>query len=264
MNPILMAALFGAAGAAIGSGAAWAAGKMLGRQPGWLKLIPAFCVVFAVALGRVFQPTAQDRLMAQIDELPTVRAIKAHYPNDYSRLEAGVRNARSDADAGRAADEVLGAVLVRQRAQADAESAVSLYEVTRAEGRALQKSDPEGCAAFMEGRPAPGLSGVQTPELRAQDRNASAKLLEQTALRPAPPAKPMAIEDLTPLGAQAIAAFPEAKQNLVISLLKSGRTPQAGAESQATCDFNLALADVILARPRLEAGALVRSMWAMR
>lgn len=264
MNSILMAALIGAVGGAIGAGIAWAVGKALGRQPGWLKLIPVFCVVLAVSLGRAFQPSAEDRMMEQIDELAPMRVMKAHYPQDYNRLEARVRGARSEADAGRAADEVLGAVLVRQRHQADGESAVALYEVTRAEGRALQKSDPEGCAALMEGRTAPGLSRIQTAELRTQDRNASAKLLEQTALRPASPAKPMPVDDLARLSMQAIATFPEAKQNLLIGLLRSERTPRAGAESQAICDFNLALADVILARPRPEAGGLVRSIWAMR
>ena len=264
MNAILMAAIVGAAGGAIGGGAAWVLGKVLGRPPGWLKLLPVFCVVFALSLGRAFQSSADDGMMTEIDKLTPVQAVKSHYPDDYRRLETGVRRARSDDEVRRAVDETLISVIIRQKPKADAASAAALYQVTRAEGRALQKSDPEGCAAFLDGRPAPGLARVQTPALRAQDREATARLLEQAATRPAAPAVPMSVDDLAQLSLKAIASFPEAKQNLVIDVLRSERDPRPGAESRAMCDFNLALADVILARPPAEAGALVRGIWAMK
>ena len=47
-------------------------------------------------------------------------------------------------------------------------------------------------------------------------------------------------------------------------IVNASGTTKAGAESKAMCDFNLALADVILAKPPGEAGALVRSMWALQ
>jgi hypothetical protein len=201
-----------------------------------------------------------------LSEVPLAQVIKAHYPDDYRSLGARLRahaNPRPE-QLDSAMEETLGALMRRQRPKANAESSYALYAAARAEGGALRQVDPAGCTMFMDGKGAPpSLDRVLTPELKARDFAAASRLLTQTASKPAPPAKPMTMEELLPLGQEAISTLPEGDQDLVIKVLKEARDAASAEESRVMCDFNLALADVILSRPQPAAGALIRSLWAM-
>jgi hypothetical protein len=155
--------------------------------------------------------------------------------------------------------------MARQRGKANAESARSLYEVNRMEGRALRTADAAACAAFLDGRDASmALGKVLTPEIVKRDREASAGVLIQTATAPAPPAAAMTVDQLAKLSMEAVSTLPDADQDIAIDVLKTERAPATADEHRVMCDFSLALADTILSRPPAEAGELVRRIWAMR
>lgn len=263
MGGVLVAAAWGAGGGILGAALAWAFAKALKRRPGWLSALPVVCIAVAVVIGRGQQPRMEEQVLAQLNDLPSVRAIKTYYPDDYNRLAAQVRALSvqsSPAEAQSAVGDVLAMVVTRQRPKANAESALGLYKVTRAEGDALRRISPSECAAFMDGRPAPSLARAMTPEIEAQDFAAAARLLEQTAKRPEPPAMAMADHELLALGSEALAMLTDVEQDVVIRVLKSEADPATREEARIMCDFNLALADVIIARP--DAGTLVRRLWA--
>lgn len=268
MSSILVAALAGAAGGAVGAGIAWSLSRVLRKKPIWLTFAPIACAVLAVALVRNLEPSPGEQAMAALDESPTIQALKTHYPEDYAKLATrvqGVAASASPPDASDVVGGVLNDVLARQRAKANAASAHALYAVTRMEGQALRAADPAACAAFMDGKDASAALGkVLTPEIVARDREASSGLLVQAAATPARPTAAMPMDQLLKLSVEAVSTMPDADQDIAIAVLEAARDPATPEENRIMCDFSLALADAILARPPAIAGELVRGLWAMR
>jgi hypothetical protein len=265
VEAIFRAALAGALGGSIGIAVAWLVSWMLRRRSKWLSLIPVGFAVFVVTLTRTDAAPVPTAAMATLDKLPTVQALKTRYPDDYRELGGEVRRATSAPQTVAVAEAMTGAVILRQRAKADPESAYAMYEVTRNEGRVLRAVDPAACATFMDGRSDDGRLGkLMTPAMIDKDYQAAAHLLAQTATTPAAPAKPMAMDDLLELSIEAIKIIPEQEQDAAILVLREMRQPRTPEEAKATCDFDLALADTILSRPEPIAGQLVRSLWAMK
>lgn len=267
MSSILVAAMAGAAGGAVGAGVVWGLSRVLRNPPKWLQLAPIAFALLAVSLVRNLEPSPGEKAMATLDESPTIQALKAHYPDDYAKLASDVRavaGTASPQEANGIVGGVLNDVLMRQRAKADANSARVLYEVTRMEGQALRAVDPVACAAFLDGRDASALGKVLTPEIVARDREATSRLLVQTATAPAPPATAMSLDQLVKLSREAVSSLPEADRDVAIAVVKDARHPATPEESRVMCDFNLALMETILSRPAPAAGELVRGLWARR
>lgn len=202
--------------------------------------------------------------MVALDAIAPVHALRTYYPDDYDRLFDRVRAAETDADVIAATDKVLGDVILRQRPKADAQTSRELFVVAQAEGRALQATDPLGCASLLDGRGAQGLAKVLTPAMVAQGRAASAKLLAQTATRPQPPAQAMTADRLLEVSMQAVSTLPEEQQETVLRLLRSEKDPATLEEGRAMCAFSLALTGVVLAPSPQAAGDQVRAFWAMQ
>jgi hypothetical protein len=218
------------------------------------------------ACGRA--PDAGDAAMAAVEASPSFQAMKAHYPEDYRRMEGSVREAAlrgASDEAARAAEAALGAVMVRQRPKADAETSVALYEVTRAEGEALRRVNPAACAAFMDGRGSMAeVVKVASKDLLTRDVEVGARLLAQSAQKPAPPSQPMPFDELLKLSTEALNTLADADQDVALRVLREERDPRTADEARVMCDFNLALADAILSRPKPIAGAMIRRLWAMK
>jgi hypothetical protein len=265
MEAIYAAVLAGAAGGAVGIGVVWVLSRILKSPPRWLSLIPVFFALLVVSLTRSAHPSASDPPIVAVDMIPTGQALKSHYPEDYAKLERAVARARTGDEVVQALDGTATAVLGRQRALANEQSSYAMYEVARDEGRALREVDAGDCAAFMDGHGSnEALAKALTPALMAKERGATAQLLTQAAVAPAPPAKAMALDELVKLSSEAVSTLPVAEQDVAIRVLREARDPRTPEEQRATCDFNLALADVILSRPRVAAGRLVRALWAMQ
>jgi len=261
-----VAALAGAAGGAVGAGVTWGLSRVLRSQPKWLTAVPIAFAILAVSLVRNLEPGPGEQAMAALDESPTIQALKAHYPDDYAKLAAKVRAVAATAspqEANALVGGVLNDVLMRQRAKADTSSARALYAVTRMEGQALRAVDPAACAAFLDGKDASAtLDKVLTPEIVARDREATSRLLVQTATTPAPPAAGLPTDQLVKLSMEAVSTLPGADQDVAIAVLKAARSPANPEENRVMCDFNLALTGAILSRPAPVAGELVRGLWA--
>lgn len=266
MSSILVAALAGAAGGAVGAGVVWGLSRVLRNSPKWLQFTPIAFALLAVSLVRNPGPSPSEQAMATLDESPTIQVLKAHYPEDYAKLASDVRavaGTASPQEANGIVGGVLNDVLMRQRAKADANSARGLYEITRMEGQALRAVDPVACAAFLDGMDASAALGrVLTPEIAARDREAMSRLLVQTATAPAPRATAMPLDQLVELSREAVSTLSKADQDVAIALIEAARNPATPEESRVMCDFNLALMETILSRPAPAAGELVRGLWA--
>lgn len=225
------------------------------------------CLALATACGAVEDPRFGEKLMAGIDDLPSVGVLKTHYPDDYERLRAEIRSLRQTGsleDVERAVSGVFLEVSARQYAKADAESVYGMYRVIRNYAAALQEIDPKGCVGLLEGQPAPpSLARVVTREMQDADMAATARLLAQTAQRPAAPAEPMSMRDFALFAYPALATLPEADQEVALEVLRAGRDPASAAEDQIMCAYNLAVADRYLALPAAEGGELIRAYNAM-
>lgn len=266
MSDIMTSALAGAAGGAAGAGLAWIAGRLLGGQPKWLPILPVLGIGIALAIVRSVEPSFGRQLMAEVDQLPSVQALKAHYPADYetlrSRVEATTPGAGAD-DVRAVTSGVFADVVRRQLPKADAESMYALQQVARSYAAALRDVDAQGCLDMMEGKGAPpSLTTVRRAEVEQKDMAATARILVQTATTPAPPASPMAFEEFLRLSSAALATLPDREQEVTIAILKEEREPSTPEERRTMCDFNLALVDQLLVLPPAEGGAKIRAMLA--
>lgn len=267
MDSILMSALAGAAGGAAGAGIAWLVGRVRGRQPKWLAILPVIGIGIALAAARSLQPSLGERVMTGIDELPSVEALKTYYPEDYDTLRskviaytgAGGPDGMRIITAG-----VFSEVLRRQSPKADAQSVYGLRLVTRGYAGALRDVDARGCFDMMEGKAAPpSLAKVSTSALEAQDMEATTRLLVQTATKPAAPAAPMSFDELLGLSSAALATLPDKDQDVAITVLREERDPRTPEEDRIMCAFNLAFADQLLALTPAVGGEKMRAMHAM-
>ena len=267
MEAILLSALAGAVGGAVGAGLSWVIGRGRDPQPKWLIILPIACAAFAISMARGAQGNDAGHLMAEMDGGQNISLLKTYYPDDYAKLVREVGALPSSADRRALAavvDRVLGEVINRQRLKADDETSRQMYAAARDEAAALKTLSPAACAAFMDGAGrAEDLAKVMTPKLREQDVAVTRRLLTQTATKPAPPATPMPVEALGALSLPALSKFSEAEQTLVIQMLREGRSPSSAEEHRLMCDFSLAQADEILAAPPPVAGARVRALWAL-
>lgn len=267
MSSILMSALAGAAGGAAGAAVASAIGRMLGRQPQWLVVLPVIGIGIALAAARSLQPSFGDRLMAGLDDLPSVQALKAHYPSDYETLRSRVSafsGAGGPDEAGALTSGVFAGVLRRQLPKADAESVHALQYVVRDYATALQPIDAAGCVAMMDGKGSPpALANVRTTEIERRDMEATARVLVQTATKPAAAAKPMSFDELVRFSSAALATMTDKDQDVAIAVLRQERDPRTPEENRIMCAFNLALADQLLALGPAVGGEKIRAMQAM-
>jgi hypothetical protein len=268
MSPMLVSALAGAAGGVVGAGLAWLVERILGRQPRWLPGLPVFAIGIALGVVHVLRPTFGDRLMAGIDQFPSVQALKAHYPDDYDALRAKARAfavGGTPDDARALTAGVFATVLRRQLPKMDAESIYALQKVTRAYAGALRDVDARGCYDMMEGeRAPPTLAKVRTTEMDREDMEATTRILVQTATRPAAPATPMTFDELLHMSSAALATMPERDQDVAITVLREERNPRTPEEHRIMCAFELALADEFLALGPAAGGEKMRAMQAMR
>lgn len=267
MDPMLMNVMFGAAGGAAGAGIAWLIGRAMGRRPAWLALAPAVGIGIAIAVSRSLQPSFGDELVARLDELPTVRALRAHYPADYRDLESKIRglpDGAKPADVERTTAEAFASVLQRQLPKADAEHMYALHRVIRDYAGALRTTDPAACVRVTEGTASPmSFAAARSPDLVRRDMEATAQILIQSATRPSAAPAPMSFDELLRFSSAAMATLPDRDQDLAIAVLQSERDPQTAEEARVMCAFNLALSDRFLALPPAEGGAKIRAMLAM-
>jgi hypothetical protein len=266
MSSILTSALTGAAGGMAGAGVAWIVGRLLGRRPAWLNLLPIVAIGVALAIVRSLQPSFGDRLMASLDELPSVQALKAYYPADYETLRskaAAFPAGGAPEDARALTAGVFATVLQRQFPKADAASTYGLQQVTRAYAGALHGVDARGCYDMMEGKGAPpSLARVRTTEIERKDMESTTRFLVQTATKPARPATPMEFDELLRISSAALATMPDADQDVAIAVLREERDPRTPEEYRIMCAFNLALTDQLLAMTPTVGGEKLRAMQA--
>ena len=238
------------------------------RFKGWARALRRLCwiplsvIVASVAACR--QPAEDnDPRIRGLDRVPTVQVLKRLYPRDYASLRAAVLQARNIDEGNAALGKTLADVSNRQLPKAGPEQAYALFLVKRDEGRALQATNPAGCAAFMEGRGAPpGLDDFVTADLAARDRAASSQMLEQTATRPAAPAAPMPRREYAGVAIAALSRLPGADRDLALKMLRAQRAAKTPDEARAMCAYRIGLADQLLALPSAEAGARIRAVQA--
>jgi hypothetical protein len=268
MSSILVSAALGAAGGMAGAGVAWVVGRVLGRSPSWLLMLPVVGIGIALAIARSLQPSVGDRLMAELDGLSSVQTLKTHYPADYEILRSRAVAFPQDGGSHEAhalTANVFARVLGRELPKADDASVHGLYQVTRAYAGALRDVDARGCYDMMEGKGAPPtLAKIEIAEIEKADMKATTRLLVQTATKPAPPARPMSFDELVGISGAALATMPHEDQDVALSVLREERDPRTPEENRIMCAFELAVADQLLALGPVAGGAKIRAMQAMK
>jgi hypothetical protein len=242
-----------------------------GVRSRWLALAPTVCglIGVAVSLGAflgVVPSRAQQDALAQLDQLPSVRAMKADYPEDYDQLKSMVHDGlgRSPSQQEiqfevRMADAVL---LAKQTAKLNPDNAYDAFALVRDEAASFRGRSPGSCAGVIYGArskfdPSIGLS----PALFDREQEVTTRLLVQAAKSPAA-ASPSAADDTVfgRITAQALAAIPSAERSVAKDLLSSGRQPLSSDEDRTMCDFWVEWLRLALSQPKPVAVSLAASL----
>lgn len=233
------------------------------RAPDRPRLATSIGVAVGVVVlaAAVAIPTAVASAMAssEIDRKPWGRVLKIRYPEAYRRAVASL--AANGGDAG--LEETVGALMLNLRPTFDAASARSLIQRSYDTARLIQDGDPQGCVAFLDSGTVPAsFEKVVTPALKDREDALLATVLEQAAVRPAPPAPPLSPDQVVELYRQAVLALPDDQRQRGLEQLAAPPGPLTDAEARTGCALRLALYGELLRDDPRVSGERIRSFWA--
>ena len=264
----LQGALFGAIGGAFGTLVVWAIEKVAKRKPKWTAILPIICAVGAVFLERYLRADPHEAVLVELDKLPTVSALKIHYPEDYAKLGAILNSMPSGAsaiDVQNSTRPIISKVVERQMPKASAENAFDVLQLAHDESLALRSVSPAACVALASGgAPQVDLASAFGPDLMKRDFDVTARTLVQTAVDAQAPAKPLDESVASEIALAGLNAMSEADRNLAVPLLQASKPPVSEAENVALCNFYLASFKTLLSEPNAVAGQKIRSLLATK
>jgi hypothetical protein len=268
MDAIIQGAVLGAFGGALGAAVAWVLEKLARRKLAWTKFLPMVGVAIAVAAGRSVLNDPTETALRELDQIETVAALKAHYPQDYELLQRTVRNGNSSASAIELQNSIrpiIAAVVQRQAPKASPDNAYDMMKLAADEATALKAVDPKACVVMASGAQADiDLSKVITGEVRRRDFEVTSRLLTQAATNPYPPAAPLNEKEAIDFAMAALNQIDQANRSETIALLDNLAARESGHENELLCDFYLAANRAVLSQPKAIAGPKVRSLMATK
>ena len=263
VSGIVVAALSGAIGGAAGAGLGAAVDKARGGpklgadgkpKRTWTGTMGVIGGIIGAQLGtHVLTPMTQPSVEAQIASAsPAFQVLRDHYPTQFEQIVATVKanpNATS-AELHSTVAPMISQLMKAGAPQMSDESARELFGLTVDEADALGRADGQSCVSMLNGtQPRTALSTVLTPELAARDSQISAHVLEQVAVSPASPAKPLDEATKTQLAQAALETLTSDERSNAASVPQNLSEPMTDAQAQAACKFSIAMLRAALAAP---------------
>lgn len=224
----------------------------------------------AIQVGPLPVPPARVDMRQKAAEallkIPVYAVISRRFPDTYGRILDGISEGIS---AGKTIREIIVDVrpiyldlLTREGPKADAENTRALMILKRDIANAALEKSPDACLAFW------GLAKGQPQWIREipqrlaeQDLIVAAKVLEQTAVRPAEPAKPVAEDVMENLGNKVVDDLPSNEVRRDYYSMDGDLTKaQSPGEKRAACLYLTGMVNALLALPGDEGPELFRSL----
>jgi len=200
-------------------------------------------------------------------EVPAYAVMAKHFPTEYAQVldivVSGLNSGRRFNDIVLSINPIVVELVVRQAPKANVENTLASMRLTRAQAKALEGVDPKLCLVllgFAKSDRAMGLS--MPPELLQQELVLTANLLGQTALAPEPPSTAPLPEDvLKNIAIEAYDALPGDALRVAMREIEGDPTKAVTSLQQtAFCEFTMAMLDVMLKMPPVEAVRTYKAM----
>lgn len=234
-----------------------------------LRLSASCILAVAIFLPRAASAEALTReaASAEIRQLPAYAVMAEHYPTEYARVldivVGGLTSGRRFNDIVLDVNPIVVQLVVREGPKANVENTLAMMRLTRAQAKALEAVDPKLCLVLLGSAKADKPLGVEMPAgLLEQELTLTANLLRQTAVAPEPPAT-SALSDkvIEAIAMEAYDALPGDELRVAMRQIE-GNPSNASTPLQQTayCEFSMALFDVLLKMPPVEAVRTFKAM----
>ncbi len=254
MNPILLGALGGAAGAGLGGLLGLGFDRATGRGSQAPLILAVALAVGGAQLGALSGPKAPT-VEADLEAAgPVYKVIHRYYPDVFAQMAADARSVdpKDNIALQNKIRPRLSALVGAHRAQMDDTSVNALGKLMLDETQLLQGPSPQSCVAILGGggKTTVDMGAVFTPQMVHADAEVTAGIIEQVATRPATPPPKLTDEETRALVGQAMAQLSTDEQKAVAPLLQQQpRTPATAEEARAFCAFYRSLFTAALRGP---------------
>lgn len=232
--------------------------------------LSAICILaLAIFLPRAASADALTRgaASAEIRQLPAYAVMAEHYPTEYAQvldiIVDGLTSGRRFSDIVLDATPIVAQLVVREGPKANIENTLALMRLTRVQAKALEAIDPKLCLVLLGSAKADKPLGMEMPAvLFDQELVLTANLLRQTATAPEPPPT-LALSEkaIEAIAIEAYGALPGDELRVAIRQTE-GDPSKASTPLQQTayCEFSMALFDILLKMPPVEATSTFKAM----
>ncbi|KAB2910159.1 MAG: hypothetical protein F9K30_22990 [Dechloromonas sp.] len=268
MDAIVQGAMAGAIGALLGGGLAWAIERIAGKKLAWTRVLPLAGVVVVLTVWRMVPSDPRVQAMDALDQIPSVAALKAHYPADYALLKqavTGIDLAASVLEAQNMVRPIIASVIARQMPKASPDSTYDVMQLLVDQLTVLRRVDPAVCVSMARGGTSDRDMGQVMPvELQQRDGEVMGRLLTQTATDPEPPARRLKEEELVALTVRTLERLSPENAVPTLDLLMKMPSKPTARQNELLCDYYIASFAAILALPAPVAGVRGRSFFATK
>ncbi|HEY9234807.1 MULTISPECIES: hypothetical protein [Phenylobacterium] len=232
-----------------------------------------WAILLAMAVGSPAAaegPASRDAIAQEFRTFPLYQTIERRYPETYAAIlnlmVDGTNRGRRHRDLVADGHARIVALLAEQAPKANVENTLRMAEITRDEARAVLAKDPATCLVLLGLRPHDIAMTDALPEaLLKKEQAIMAQLLEQTAVAPEQtPVKALDDSAAEKLGIKAYDRLPD--DQLRAAFLRIGGDPKNANDpvsQTAFCEFTIAMFDIILDMPPVEAAQIYKAFNAL-
>jgi len=268
MNAIVLGAMAGAIGALLGGGLAWAIERIAGKNLAWTRWLPLAGGMVALTVWRMVPNDPYVQALAALYGLPSVAALKAHYPADYALLKQavmGVDEAADVVEAQNAIRPVITRVIARQMPKASPDNTYDVMQLLADQLTVLRRVDPAVCVSMARsGTSDRDMGRIMPVELQQRDVEVMGRLLTQTATEPEPPARRLREEELVAFTVRTLERLGPENAVPTLDLVMNQPSNPTARDNELLCDYYIASFATILELPAPVAGVRGRLFFATR
>ncbi len=243
------------------------------RSCGRARLAQRLAITCMLALTLSGAPAAQaapqtkEAASAEIQQVAAYAVMAKHFPAEYAKVldvvVTGLNSGRRFNDIVLEINPIVVELVLRQAPMANVENTLASIRLTRAQAKAMEAIDPKLCLVLLGSATSDRAIGLDMPpELLEQELALTANLLRQTALAPEPVVTaPLPDGVLEDIAVTAYDALPGDQLRVAMREIEGDPTKASTALQQtAFCEFSVAMFDVLLKMPPVEAVRTFKAM----
>ena len=243
----------------------------IGNRAGRWPMAAALAAGLFLAHPAIAETLTREAAIAQLNSVPLYPVLAKHYPATYAQvvdgLVQGANSGRRYSEMVAETNQMVATLVAEQGAKANVENTVGMLSLTRDQAKSALARDPGYCLSVLGVR-AHDMAAINAlpEELTKREMALMVKLLEQTALNPEPaPPEKLAQKKLEAIAMQAYDRLPSDELRVALRAIEGDpKKATSPLEQTAFCEFSIAMFDIMLAMPPIEAAQTFKGISAMR